>query len=177
MAARFVDVLESQIFVFVLFSRIITNAILLKQLVTSGSVNIAIVSVRDRETVRVGGGGGTCPQYFKNYVRDNSSRERPPRANWHLKKMIKCPALRAIFIGKCPAPRSFYDGPMPGPPVHPTNLQKYWLPFYNKHNCFSSIELHKTGRNESPRSNKEKANGFIAFIGILWSINALLNPK
>ena len=44
MAARFVDVSESQIFVFVLFSRIITSAILLKQLVTSGSVNIAIVT-------------------------------------------------------------------------------------------------------------------------------------
>ena len=38
------DVSESQIFVFVLFSRIITSAILLKQLVSSGSVNIAIVT-------------------------------------------------------------------------------------------------------------------------------------
>ena len=37
-------ILETQIFVFVLFSRIIINAILLKQLVTSGSVNIAIVT-------------------------------------------------------------------------------------------------------------------------------------
>ena len=44
MAARFVDVSESQIFVFVLVSRIITRVILLKQLVTSGSVNIAIVT-------------------------------------------------------------------------------------------------------------------------------------
>ena len=42
-AARFVDS-ESQIFVFVLFSRIITTAILLKQLVTSGFVNIVIVT-------------------------------------------------------------------------------------------------------------------------------------
>ena len=49
MAARFV-VSESQIeqffktfAIFVLFSRIITSAILLKQLVTSGSVNIAMV--------------------------------------------------------------------------------------------------------------------------------------
>ena len=44
MTARFVDFSESQIFVFALFSRIITSAILLKQLVTSGSVNIAIVT-------------------------------------------------------------------------------------------------------------------------------------
>ena len=52
MAARFVDVLESQIFVFVLFSRIITSAILLKQLVTSGSVNIDFVSVTIRRYSR-----------------------------------------------------------------------------------------------------------------------------
>ena len=43
MAATFVDVSELQIKQF-LFSRIITSAILLKQLVTSGSVNIAIVT-------------------------------------------------------------------------------------------------------------------------------------
>ena len=40
----------------------------------------------------------------------NSSREHPPprakpRAySGHLKKLFKCPALRAIFVGKCPAP-------------------------------------------------------------------------
>ena len=44
MAARFVDVSKSQICVFVLFSGIMTRAILLKQLLTSGSVNIAIVA-------------------------------------------------------------------------------------------------------------------------------------
>ena len=54
----------------------------------------------------------------------------PPRANpWaypeHLKKLFKCPVLRAVFVGKCPAPRSYYDGQMPGPPVHPTNIQNY----------------------------------------------------
>ena len=42
MAARFVDVSEQQ--TFVLLCRIITSAILLKQLVTSGSVIIAIVT-------------------------------------------------------------------------------------------------------------------------------------
>ena len=51
LAARFVDVSESQIeqffkkfAIFVLFSRIISSPILLKQLVTLGSVNIAIVT-------------------------------------------------------------------------------------------------------------------------------------
>ena len=67
------------------------------------------------------------------YVRVNSSREHhPPGANpraypGHLKKMFKCPALRAIFVGKCPAPHSYYDGQVPGPPVHPfnTGIQNY----------------------------------------------------
>ena len=72
----------------------------------------------------------------------NSSREHPLRA---FEKLFKCPALRAIFVGKCPAPRSFCGGQMPGPPVHPINIQSYWLPYFNKHNCFSAIELHKTG--------------------------------
>ena len=45
MATRFVDVSESQIEQFVFyFLEYITRAILLKQLVTSGSVNIAIVT-------------------------------------------------------------------------------------------------------------------------------------
>ena len=43
----------------------------------------------------------------------------------HLKKLFKCPALRAIFVGKCPADRSFCGGQMPGPPVHPINIQNY----------------------------------------------------
>ena len=56
------------------------------------------------------------------YVRVNSSREHPPRANpraypGHLKKLFKCPALRAFFVGKCPAPGSLCGGQMPGPPV------------------------------------------------------------
>ena len=61
---------------------------------------------------------------------------------------------------------------MSGPPVHTINIQSYWLPYLNKHNCFNSIELHKTDRNESLRLKNDKANGSIAFIGVLWSINA-----
>ena len=101
----------------------------------------------------------------------------PPGKPWvypgHLKKLFKCPALRAIFVGKCPAPRSFCGGQMPGPPVQPINIQSYWLPYFNKHNCFSPIELHKTDRNESLRLKNDKANCSIAFIGLSWSINAL----
>ena len=63
---------------------------------------------------------------------------------------------------------------MPGPPVHPiNNIQSYWLPYFNKHNCFSPIELHKTDRNESLRLKNDKANCSIVFIGLSWSINAL----
>ena len=36
----------------------------------------------------------------------------------------------------------------------------------NKHNCFSSIKLHKPSHEMSH-----------AFIGLLWSINVLLTPK
>ena len=59
------------------------------------------------------------------------------------------------------------------PPVHPTNIQKSYLPFFNKHNCFSSIELHKTDH-EMSHSDWDKAYGFFAFIGVSWSINARL---
>ena len=71
--------------------------------------------------------------------RRNSSCEYPP-GTW--KKLVKCPTLWAIFVGKCPIPCSYYDGQMPG-------LQSIWpmyklfnLPFFNKHKCFTSIELH-----------------------------------
>ena len=51
---------------------------------------------------------------------------------------------------------------------------KLLVAIFSKHNSFSSIELHKTGH-EMSHSNwqKGKADGFIAFIGLLWSINAL----
>ena len=64
-------------------------------------------------------------------VRINSSREHHPPGQTpgvypgHLKKLFKCPALRAIFVGKCPVSRSYYDGQMSGPPVHPINIQNY----------------------------------------------------
>ena len=54
--------------------------------------------------------------------------------------------------------------------------RNYYLPFFNKQNCVSSIEL-----NERLRPEKDTSNSFIAFIGIRvgilsWSINALLIP-
>ena len=51
---------------------------------------------------------------------------------------------------------------------------KLVLAIFIKHNCFSSIELHKTSYKMSHSDcKKDKGNGFIAFIGLLWSINAL----
>ena len=72
----------------------------------------------------------------------------------HLKKLFKYSALLAIFVGKCPSPHSFCGGQMPGPPVHPINIQSYWLPYFNKHNCFSSIELHKSVTLTEKRQSK-----------------------
>ena len=66
--------------------------------------------------------------YNETYVRVNSSREHPtpsksPGIAWAFEeKIFKCPALRAIFVGKCPTPRSYCGGQMPGPPVHPINI-------------------------------------------------------
>ena len=46
--------------------------------------------------------------------------------------------------------------------------------FLNKNNCFSSKELHKTVHKMSHSYwKKDKANSFIAFVSVLWSINAL----
>ena len=66
MAARFIDVLESQIFGIVIFSRIITSAILLKQLVTSGSANIpgAPLTNFNGGDGGTGGGGSDRGSYF-----------------------------------------------------------------------------------------------------------------
>ena len=63
-----------------------------------------------------------------------SPRANPRAYPGHLKKLFKCPVLRAIFVGKCPPPRSFCGGQMPGPPVRAINIQSYWLPYFNKHN-------------------------------------------
>ena len=62
----------------------------------------------------------------------------------HLKKMVKCPALRASCVGKYPAPRSCYDSQMPVLPLHQTNIYaKILVVIFDKHKCFSSI-LQKT---------------------------------
>ena len=54
------------------------------------------------------------------------------RANpGHLKKLVKCLVLRAIFVGKYPTPRSYYDDQIPAPPSILIAI------FSNKNNCFS----------------------------------------
>ena len=63
------------------------------------------------------------------------------------------------------------------PPSPSDQYTKSLVAIFTKHNCFSSImsiELHKTGHEMSHSDwKKDKANGSIAFIGLLWSINAL----
>ena len=76
----------------------------------------------------------------------------PPGKPRVFEKIGEMPAQRAIFIGKCPAFRFYYDGKMPGPPVHQTNIQKYQMSFFNRHNCFGSIILHKTTGTQSKQN-------------------------
>ena len=103
------------------------------------------------------------------YVWVNSSREHPPPKQTplaypgHLKKLFKCPALQAIFVGKCPARHSFCGGQMPSPPVHPINIKSYWLPYFNKHNCFSSIECIKQVTKWGTSTEKRQSKWFYCF--------------
>ena len=63
---------------------------------------------------------------------------------------------------------------MPGPPSPSDQYTKLLVAIFNKRNCFGSTELHKTGHETSHSDRKkDKANDLIAFIGLLWSINAL----
>ena len=105
----------------------------------------------------------------------SSSREHPPgQTSDILEKNCQMPA---IFVNKCPAPRSFYEGQLPGLPVRQTNIQNLVASFKST----ELFQLNKTAknrlRNETLQPNKKKANGLISFIGLLWSINALLIPK
>ena len=60
------------------------------------------------------------------------------------------------------------------PPSPSDQYTKLLVAIFNKHNCYGSIELHKTGHEMSHSDwKKDKANYLIAFIGLLWSINAL----
>ena len=69
----------------------------------------------------------------------------PPRANPRaFEKIVQMPGPAGNFCWQMCC-----GGQMPGTPVHPINIQSYWLPYFNKHNCFSSIELHKTGHKMS----------------------------
>ena len=80
-------------------------------------------------------------QHF-NFSHLYAASQIEPRANpGHLKELVKCPAQRAIFVGKMPRPRSYYDGQMSGPLIH----TKILVAIFNKHNCFVSIELYRIG--------------------------------
>ena len=73
----------------------------------------------------------------------------PPGIPRAFEKIVQMPGPASNFCWQMPPPRSFCGGQMPGPPVHPINIQSYWLPYFNKHNYFNSIELHKTGHEMS----------------------------
>ena len=103
----------------------------------------------------------TC--FRENNVRVISSREHPPPGKppgipRAFKKKIQMPGPAGNLCWQMPRPPFLlWWSNIPGPPVHRINIQNY----YNR------------SRNESLRLKNDKANGFIAFTGLLWSINAL----
>ena len=101
-----------------------------------------------------------CASHFQPRA---SPRANPRAYPGHLKKLFKCPALRAIFVGKCPAPRSYYDGSLLANARSPSPSDQYTkllVAIFNKHNCFSSVELYKTGH-EMSHSDSKKAKQMV----------------
>ena len=99
----------------------------------------------------------------------------PPRANPRaFEKIVQMPGPAGNFCWQMPRPRSYYDGQMPGPPSTSDQYTKLLVAIFNKHNCFSLIELHKIGHEMSHSDSKKTTQMFFfAFIGLLKSINAL----
>ena len=112
-------------------------------------------------------------------MRVNSSCEHPPPG-----KPLGIPRVFEKIV-QMTSPAGNFCLQMPHPPfvlwwsnARPPSLSgqhiKLFVAVFNKHNCFSSIELHKTGHKMSHFDwKKDKANGFFVFVGLLWSINAL----
>ena len=98
-----------------------------------------------------------CPyMYVCKSIPATSIPPGKSRANpRHLKKLVKYPVQQAMFIVKClmpppPSPHSYCDDQMPGLlSIRPIIYTKILINI-NKHNYFSSIELHKTtGKRQS----------------------------
>ena len=107
-----------------------------------------LTSVNVNSPICPGGRWGLCASQFQ----PRASPAPPPWANSRaFEKFFSDarPCGQFLLANAPPPPRSFFGGQMPGPPVHPVNIQNYYLPYLNKHNCFSSIELHKTGHKMS----------------------------
>ena len=89
--------------------------------------------------------------------------------NGYLKKLFKCPALRAIFVSKCQAPCSCYDGQMPGPsPSY--QYKKILVAIFLINITFSAqMKWLKIGHERVTATERQSKiiDGFIAFIGLL----------
>ena len=83
---------------------------------------------------------GETQRSLEDSVLRNASRsehcQMPGPAHPVPSMMVKYPTLRTPFL-------LWWSNALP--PVHPNNIQKCYLPSFNKHNCFRSIVLHKTG--------------------------------
>ena len=84
----------------------------------------------------------------------------PPGETPGFCKIGQMPGPVDNFCWQIPRSCSNYDSQIPGPPVQPTNIKNYSLPFFNKNNCFNSIELHKAGH-EMSHSNWTKTKQMV----------------
>ena len=76
-----------------------------------------------------------------------ASQFQPQASPEHIRafeKNVQIPGSAEIFLSKCPGPvpTMIIKCPIPSPSDRYTRL---FVALFNKHNCFSSIELHKTG--------------------------------
>ena len=89
-------------------------------------------------------------------------------------KNVQMPGPAGKFCWQMPRPPFLLWWSNARPSSPSDQYTKLLVAIFNKHNCFGSIELHKTGHEMSHSDwKKDKANDLIAFIGLLWSINAL----
>ena len=99
---------------------------------------------------------------------------KPPGIPRVFEKIVQIPGPAGNFCCQMPRPPFLLWWSNSRPPSPSDQYTKLLVAIFNKHNCFSSIELHKTGHEMSHSdSKKTKQMGFFAFIGLLWSINAL----
>ena len=96
-----------------------------------------------------------------------------PLANpGHLKKLVKCSALRAMSLANAPplVPTMMVKCPAPQTPVHQTNIQKYQLQFLNMCAMLAQLITSLTASYEGPGFDSRLGHG-IEHLGDLPSLH------